>query len=125
MVLPQALLEGVDILHGLGAVDGQATLIETYVAVAARAIRVILDAARVNDRRGWVIPALLNEACHGKRRSRLICFKESSIVTTNEGIPTSTICEIMDSKGIRFDLCSADSTSVISSKYVRLRHTIS
>ena len=47
IMLPQASLEGVDIFDSLATVNGETSFIETYIAIAACAVRVVLYSTRV------------------------------------------------------------------------------
>ena len=71
-MLSQTLLERVDVLDCLRTVYSETSLVETDITVAARTVRMVLDATRFDNGSRWLIPSLLSEASDWIGSCRLV-----------------------------------------------------
>ena len=122
--LPQALLELIDLLGLLVAVDGQTALIEADIAVSARAIAMILNGARVDHGSGRVIPSSLHKTCDRWRLGRRKSLEKATIVCLDKCVTPRAVCEVIHAERTRVDLRVADLVCVVAREYALLWHTI-
>ena len=122
--LPQALFELIDLLDLLVAVDGQSALVEANVAVAACAIAMVLDGARVDDRGGWVISAPRVEGCDWWRVGGRVGLVEATVVSLDKCVATRAVGEVVHVEGAGEDLRVAQLVRVLAGKHVGLGDTI-
>ena len=123
--LPQALFELIDLLDLLvAAVDGQPALVEADVAIAAGAVAVVLDGARVDDWGGRVISAPLVESCDWWRAGGRVGLVEATVVSLDKCVATRAVGEVVHVEGAGEDLRVAQLVSVLAGEHAGLGDTI-